>query len=76
MSHAEAAYVAEGYSAHRAGLPQAANPYSRWSTAWVAWASGWERSSACPVKPKGAPAPAARVGATTRTASISIAKHP
>jgi len=74
MSHAEAAYVAEGYSAHRAGLPQAANPYSRWSTAWVAWAS--ERSSACPVKPKGAPAPAARVGATTRTASISIAKHP
>ena len=46
MSSADPAHLADGYAAHRDGLPRSDNPFAKPTGAWMGWNAGWDRSAA------------------------------
>jgi hypothetical protein len=45
MSASDTAHLAEGYAAHRDGLPRTGNPYEKPTAAWAGWHAGWDQSA-------------------------------
>jgi hypothetical protein len=51
MSSADTAHLAEGYAAHRDGLPRSGNPYEKPTASWMGWNAGWDQSAQDTVGP-------------------------
>jgi hypothetical protein len=45
MKQDETSRFEDGMTSQRAGVGRGKNPYSRWTSEWIAWLAGWNVSA-------------------------------